>query len=292
MTEENAPYGSPRIAAVIGCGSIGRRHAHNLNRLGYAVRTWDLDPARCTVPTLNEALDGATLAVIVTPPAAHMEGALAVRDAGVPWLLIEKPLAPSFADVAMLLSWKQPNIVVGYCLRFALATQDLREALPRIAPLRLVEAVYSERPAHRPAWLEDPIQGGATLEYSHILDLLLWLFGKPTFVQAQHVGVPDQAVVAALRWPDGLLGTVRMDFLSPTETRIKVIGDRGVVEWYRDMIVGPGCEKYTEHSAAWLLHEAEELHAVIKGALPGSPRLCSVEEALAVLELADHLRAR
>ena len=68
------------IATVIGCGSVGQRHAHNFRRLGYDVRTWDIDSARCTVPTREEALDGAAVVVIATPPASHIEHALAALE--------------------------------------------------------------------------------------------------------------------------------------------------------------------------------------------------------------------
>ena len=287
MTEESAPYGSPRIAAVIGYGAVGKRHTHNFNRLGYAVRTWDLDPARCTVPTLKEALDGATLAVIATPPGFHMAHATAALAMGVPWVLVEKPLAlwREDEDADPLLGCD--NVFVGYCLRFALATQLLPDAIHRIKPVRLVEAVYSERVDTRGSWLAEC---GAVLEYSHILDLLLSLFGEPDTVQA--IGHADTVAVAGLEWGGGEIhGTLRMDFLSPTETRLKIIGDGGVVEWRRDRISGPGCdETVVENPAAWLLHEAQELHSVIKGAIPSPGRLCTVSEAMAVLRLAERLR--
>lgn len=285
MTEESAPYGSPRIAAVIGCGAVGTRHTHNVNRLGYAVRTWDLDPARCTVPTLHEALDGATLAVIATPPASHIALANEAIKLGVPWVLIEKPLALSLRDAETLL--RDDGVFVGYCLRFALATQLLPDAIKRIVPVRMVEAVYSERVDTRGSWLADC---GVALEYSHVLDLLLSVFGIPDTVQAlSHAA--DTALVAALEWGGEIHGTLRMDFLSPTETRIKIIGDGGVVEWRRDRISGPGCdETVVENPAAWLLHEAQELHSVIKGAIPSPGRLCTVKEAMDVLRLAERLR--
>ena len=285
MTEESAPYGSPRIAAVIGCGAVGKRHTHNFNRLGYAVRTWDLDPARCTVPTLHEALDGATLAVIATPPASHIALANEAIKLGVPWVLIEKPLALSLRDAETLL--RDDGVFVGYCLRFALATQVLPDAIKRIAPVRLVEAVYSERVDTRGSWLADC---GVVLEYSHVLDLLLSLFGWLDMVEALVDNDPEATCVAALAWGD-IFGTLRMDFHSPTETRLKIIGDGGVVEWRRDRISGPGCdETVVENPAAWILHEAQELHSVIKGAIPSPGRLCTVEQAVDVLRLAEQLR--
>ena len=277
------------IAAVIGCWAVGKRHAHNFNRLGYDVRIWDIDAARCTVPTVFEALQDATLAVIATPPEFHVANAVQALGMGVPWILIEKPLALSPEEAEPLL--EVPSIFVGYCLRFALATQLLPDAIKRIAPVRLVEAVYSERVETRAGdWLAEC---GVTLEYSHMLDLLIHCFGMPEVLASSTV--PD-ATVALLNWEgpdivDDIVGTLRMDFHSPTETRLKVIGDGGVVEWRRDRLSGPGCdETIVENPAAWLLHEAEELHAVIKGAIPSPGRLCTVREAMDVLRFAERLR--
>ena len=280
------------IATIIGYGSVGQRHAHNFRRLGYDVRTWDTDPARCTVSTREEALDGAVIVVIATPPASHIEHALAAVE-GVPeWVLVEKPLAVSSCEAENIRG--HPAVFVGYCLRFALATQYLREAIEKIRPIHLVEAVYAEAPTNRPAWLADPVEGGVLLEYSHMLDLLLWLFGPIESVQSNYAGVPETDVVAALGWANGMIGTLRMDFHGATETRLKVIGEGGTIEWLRDRITGPGCDElFRENPAAWLLHEAQELHALrlgAMGAIPSSDRLCTVSEAINVLRLVERIR--
>ena len=278
------------IATIIGCGAVGQRHAHNFRRLGYDVRTWDTEPGRCTVPTREEALDGAAVVVIATPPGSHLEDALAALEGVAEWVLIEKPLAVS-SDEAACLRGHVGIVFVGYCLRFALATQYLREAIEKIRPIHLVEAVYAEAPINRPAWLSDPVEGGVLLEYSHILDLLLWLFGPVESAQSNTHGVPETKAVAALGWANGMLGTLRMAFHGETETRLKVIGEGGTVEWLRDHITGPGCDElFREYPAAWLLHEAQELHALRMGAIPSSDRLCTVSEAIEVLRLIERMR--
>ena len=278
------------VAAIIGCGAVGQRHAHNFRRLGYDVRTWDINPERCTVPERNDALEGAAVAVVATPPGSHVAETAAALAAGVPWILVEKPLAVS-SEVAE--GFRGYRICVGYCLRFALATQYLREAVQRIRPIYLVEAVYAEAPTNRPAWLSDPVEGGVLLEYSHILDLLHWIIGPIAEIQSEVVGVPETAAVATLRWHDGAVGTLRMDFYGAPETRLKVIGAGGTVEWLRDRITGPGCDElFRENPAAWLLHEAQELHALRLGAIASSDRLCTVGEGIVVLQLIERIRQK
>ena len=278
------------IAAIIGCGTVGQRHDQNFRRLGYTVRTWDRDPARCTVGTWAQAFDGASLAVIATPPGSHVAYALAALKAGVPWVLVEKPLASSVEEAEGLREHRDA-VRVGYCLRFAAATRALRDALPRLGAPQLIEAVYADRLADRPAWLTDPQEGGVLLEHSHILDLLLWLLGPIGEIQAECWGRPETAVVATLRWRHDTMGTLRMDFESAPETRLKVIGGGGVVEWQRDRITGAGGdEQIREEPGAWLWQEAQEVDALCRERITASDRLCSLEEGIAVLRLIERIR--
>src|SRR5215510_12810138 len=105
-------------AAIIGCGQIGQRHAHNFARLGYDVATWDAIADRCTASYASEACDGASLAIIATPPDIHCIGALQVYEWGVPWILIEKPLnaGPLFEVKTLSKMLDKRMVFVGYCL--------------------------------------------------------------------------------------------------------------------------------------------------------------------------------
>src|SRR5688572_28087118 len=89
---------------VVGCGSIGRRHAHNLRTLGVGgIHLFDRDltltrsVAQAVEAAAYVALDQALAAspdavLICTPPRSHLEVAEQVIQAGLP-VFIEKPLA-------------------------------------------------------------------------------------------------------------------------------------------------------------------------------------------------------
>src|SRR5205823_2052717 len=99
---------------VIGCGSIGSRHARNARTLGATrLLLFDPDETRSAmladevggvpVPALPEALsDERGIAFVCSPSALHLEHALAAARSG--WdLFVEKPLAVSTDGLSDLL---------------------------------------------------------------------------------------------------------------------------------------------------------------------------------------------
>lgn len=101
-----------RKILVIGCGSIGARHAGNAAKRA-AVAVVDTDQARAgQVAAANDGQafpDVATalawnpdVAIIATPPKFHLAMAGELVAAGVP-VLIEKPISPSLDGVDALL---------------------------------------------------------------------------------------------------------------------------------------------------------------------------------------------
>src|SRR3970282_643790 len=130
--------------AVIGGGHIGRRHAHNFARLGYDVAVYDVVPNRGTVARWSEAVEGADLVGIAAPPSPRVTDVRAALDVVARWFLVEKPRATSAAEAdglqhAALAAGA--HVYVGYCLRFALATLQLKDALAPIGPGAVVEGV-------------------------------------------------------------------------------------------------------------------------------------------------------
>jgi len=271
-------------AAIIGCGQIGQRHAHNFARLGYDVATWDAIADRCTASYASEACDGASLAIIATPPDIHCIGALQVYEWGVPWILIEKPLnaGPLFEVKTLSKMLDKRMVFVGYCLRFALATCRLLQA--DLGHVRYFEATYCGPIDARQTWLKTC---HPAFEYSHILDLILQLWGMPDEIES----IADaDGLVAVCGWNSGLRGTLRMDYGPIIDTRLRIFGDVPC-EWRRESIIGLGDDETVEDPRAYLLHEAQELHALITGTIPKSDKLCTLDEAIRVVEFAERLLA-
>jgi predicted dehydrogenase len=234
--------------AILGCGRMGERHAESVGRsTGFrlaAVADVDADAARALaartgVPVHDgvEALAArgdVELVVVATPTSEHAAAAAAALTAG-KHVLCEKPLARTMAEVAALCAAAERAgclLAVGYTYRHAPVFRRLREVLddgvigrPHLAVVRA-----GGRGGHR-AWKHSRAGGGgAVLEMmSHMIDLVLWLFGPPAdarmlscaTLRAQRPtadGVvradAEDYAVAELRW-DGLRCLIEADLVSP-----------------------------------------------------------------------------
>ena len=181
---------------VIGCGSIGRRHAANAAALA-STAVYDAsaaaarDCAAATGATPFDTLDAALTwrpdaVVVATPHRSH----LALATAAIPLadVLIEKPLSHSLEGVGDFLcaverADRRAFIVCN--MRFHPGPAALREALPRVGtPLFARAHVGNYLPSMRPGRDYRELYaarraegGGVVLDAVHEIDYLSWLFG-------------------------------------------------------------------------------------------------------------------
>ena len=189
----------PRIL-VVGCGSIGRRHARVLREIS-ASNLAVCDPVeamRCAVQRdlgivegyakYEEALRDRFEAVFVcTPPALHVPQARLALEAGCD-VFVEKPLSDRLEGVDELLNLaerKQRLLMVGLCMRFHGGLMRVKQLLDsgtigRLVALRSVLGVYLPdlRPGvdYRNTYIAQP-WGGVTLDYLHEIDMAQWMVG-------------------------------------------------------------------------------------------------------------------
>lgn len=191
------------LYAVIGMGSIAKRHLKNLRFLYpdadiYVVsssgRNLDLPEGANAVVSLEELIRLKPNYVIIASPAPyHTSAAILLLENNIP-VLIEKPLASDSEDATKFLELcsaeSYPPVAVGYCLRFlpsALAVKAFLET-GSLGTLYNVSSVVGQ---YLPGWRSDKnykdsvsakkeLGGGALLELSHELDYLMWLFGSVT----------------------------------------------------------------------------------------------------------------
>ena len=145
--------------AVIGCGSIGARHARNLKMLGHEPELADLDGQRTRelavdlcrefshtvwdserqdvwrIPTIRmcneQTVGGPDAVMICTPAHTHTSILLQLRVLGYSGpLFVEKPICDLF-DTRTWNDWPHPTTMVGYQLRYHPVIEAMR-ALPRI----------------------------------------------------------------------------------------------------------------------------------------------------------------
>lgn len=247
--------------AVIGMGSIAKRHLANLNFLHpsskiYCVSASGLNKAlpeyADEVISLDRLLEMRPVYAIVASPAPfHVSTAKILLQNGIS-VLIEKPLAATVEDCDDLLSFivsMQSSVVsVGYCLRFLPSAQIVKTYLERGA-LGTVYNVESNVGQFLPHWraglnykesvsARKELGGGALLELSHELDYLFWLFDD---LELQHswlrttgeldLDVEDIADLV-LTTPSGINISVHLDFLQKSTQRTCVfIGEKGRLVW-------------------------------------------------------------
>src|ERR1022692_1963256 len=250
-------------ALVVGCGSIGRRHARNLKSLGVRQLAFcDTNPE--ALKQCHEELDGEVfgeygealqkfkpdVVLICTPPVCHVEEALAALRARA-HVFIEKPLSHESSGIQVLIAEarrRDRNVQVGYNMRFHPGLQILKELIGsgkigRVLWLNVEAGQYL--PDWRP-WqnyresysARQELGGGIILDGSHELDYICWLLGRPTEVscRAEHlssldVDVEDSAWIY-LTFPERRRAEVHLDFVQRTYTRTcKVVGETGTALW-------------------------------------------------------------
>lgn len=190
-----------KTVAVVGLGSIAKRHIANLrdmhpNSRIYAVSATgsnkELPENADAILNLDELIGHQPDYVIVASPAPyHIEIAkkLLAHDIAV---LIEKPLAHSVESCDALLLFcsekKRTTVAVGYCLRFLPSARVVKDFLNQ-GLLGTLYNVHASVGQYLPSWRADKnykdsvsankaLGGGVLLELSHELDYLQWLLGN------------------------------------------------------------------------------------------------------------------
>jgi glutamate-1-semialdehyde 2,1-aminomutase/spore coat polysaccharide biosynthesis protein SpsF len=250
-------------AMIVGCGSIGRRHARNLKGLGLR-QIGFCDSSPDALKYCREELQGETfsdygealeifkpeIVLICTPPVCHVEQALAALQARA-HVFIEKPLSHESSGIEALIAEARHRdriVQIGYNMRFHPGLQILKELIDsgkigRVLWLNVEAGQYL--PDWRP-WqhyresysARQELGGGIILDGSHELDYICWLLGRPTEVtcRAEHlssldVDVEDSAWIY-LTFPERRRAELHLDFVQRTYTRTcKVVGEAGTALW-------------------------------------------------------------
>ena len=247
--------------AIVGLGSVGRRHLRNLASLGHTdvvlVRS-----GRSTLPDaelaawpvaadLQEALRfRPAAAVIATPTALHLDAAIPLARAGC-HLLIEKPVSHTVAgleDLQQALRVGGGRAMVAFQYRhhpglLAIRRWILDGAIGRPVSARACYADYL------PDWhpwedyrqsyaAKQDLGGGAVLTLCHPLDYLAWLLGPVTHVtgvvssnSGLGIDVEDSAD-GVLECAGGAVASVHMDFVQrPPSHHLTIVGTEGTLAW-------------------------------------------------------------
>lgn len=304
--------------AVLGQGSIGRRHAGSLLALGHEVVAWDptaeIVAGVRRAQSAEEALSGAEAAIVASPSSAHAEQAALALEHGC-HVLVEKPLALTVEHAAPLVeAADRGNLVLGVAmnLRFHPGVRAVRDAVESGAvgtPLVARAWFGSWLPGWRPGAdyrasysARHDLGGGVLLDAIHEIDYLTWVLGPVSEVSARLATVSDLEIdvedVAQLQlaFASGAQGSVTLDYLDHSYDRgCRVVGSAGSVSWSwpeRRVVL------FREDGAAEVLDiesdaaptYAAEMVAFIEAVEAGAPVSTSGEEGLHALAVVDAAR--
>lgn len=313
---------------IVGSGSVGRRHARNLAALGCAISCTDPradrraelgkeTPTRGAWPDLAAALraDRFDGVVIGSPTAFHVDQAIAALEAGLP-VLLEKPVSPGLADALRLeraLAAPGRRLLLGYTWRWWPPLRRVRALLAEGAIGRLLNVQFTMA-AHLADWHPwEPYQdffmasralgGGALLDESHWIDLMLWLLGTPAWVWADIGRISaldietDDNVDILAGYAAGPRVSLHLDLYGrPHEKSIRFVGEGGTLLWTaapNRVRLGRGMdpdwtdETFTCERNDMFADVAREFLEVVTGA---QPRTCTIADGVAVMRLIEAAR--
>ena len=266
---------------VIGCGSIGQRHARNAAAES-EVAVFDADASKLAAldglqgfETLEAALDWAPRgAIVAAPNDLHLPLARACVEAGVD-VLIEKPIAHSLEGVEDFLTRAEElgrRVFVACNMRFHAGPAALRRALGEIGRPLFARAQFGNYlPNMRPGidyrqlyCARRATGGGVILDGIHELDYIAWLLGPVNEVRCAagrlsdlDLDVEDYAAIT-LRHDSGARSEIHLDYLQQAKRRgCEIVGSQGTLVWASEGKAPESCNVrlYRRDRGSW-----EEIH--------------------------------
>lgn len=222
---------APLPVAVIGAGSIGRRHIDVVQACPSTILAVVIEPqaeqrerlAGAGLPVaarIDDAPAQVRAAIIATPTPAHYMATLSCLARG--WaVLVEKPIAATLDEAREMIAAAEDAdlpLVVGHHRRCHPFSITARAALDQIGNPVGVQGLWSLRKhaAYFDAeWRKQPGAGPLMTNLSHEIDLLHFLLGGITEVSAllssarRGLAIEDTAALA-LRLENGVLGSFLM----------------------------------------------------------------------------------
>lgn len=299
---------------ICGFGSIGQKHARNLNAMSRTVGVWRTRSAEIQnaeqqgdnfFVSLQEGLAWCDAVLIATSTDRHIEIALQAAKLKKPYYL-EKPVSLSLEGLEELQQASQDLIVeVGCQLRQHPALKAFRERLKTGQDGKVLafqawvgQRLDEWRPGtdYRSSYSADAARGGGALfDLVHEIDLMTWLVGPMRSVYADLRHNSDLEIKAddlanmVLVAQNKAAGTVQLDMLSPAYRRgLQIVTEKCLFSF--DMLEGilwrrAGQETEilyqspSEYKPAQMLYDAVA-YFIKRLENPALPSQCSLQEGI------------
>jgi len=314
---------------ILGTGSVGRRHARNFHALGCHVSCMDprsdrLEEAgrdlsiKHQFTNLEAALSHAgefSGVVVSSPPTFHVQQSQAALELGLP-VLLEKPASVDARSCEPLRRGVQQGakLLLGYTYRWWPPICKLKTLMETgaVGPLRHARFVMSAHLADWHPWeryqdffmASRELGGGALLDESHFIDLMLWFFGVPKRIFARIGKISDleidtdDVVDIVATYSNRLRVTIHLDlFGRPHEKQIVVAGEQGTAQClFSPDLVRLGrtphqeweTESFSVERNEMFLGVAREFLEMVDGTR--SRPSCTILDGMTVLEVLDACR--
>ena len=234
-------------AAVIGVGSMGRRHARVYAELpetelvavadaseADSARTADQYGGKAYMDYQEMlAAERPDLITVAVPTVLHLDVAKTALAAGC-HVLVEKPIAASVDEAQSLIAaaaTANRKLMVGHIVRFDPTVQALKQHIDA-GELGRIFQIVCRRTGPFPHRIRDV---GVVVDLApHDLDVMRHITGEePLRVYAEteqriHTEHED-LLTALLRFPSGITGMLEINWLTPTKARdVVVLGEQGM----------------------------------------------------------------
>jgi predicted dehydrogenase len=243
---------------VVGCGSIGARHARNASWFA-EVAAVEMVEERAEAlrrdfglrifPSLEAGLEWSPdAAIVATPNTTHVELAAKLVSAGVA-VLIEKPIADRVEGIDAMLdraARSGSTVHVACNMRFHPGVVELRRNIQEIGTPYFARAQYGNYlPGMRPGadyrqlyCAQRELGGGVILDAIHEIDYLTWILGDVVTIRADagklsnlEIDVEDYASIN-LRHLGGVRSEIHLDYLQRFKRRgCELVGSDGTLLW-------------------------------------------------------------
>lgn len=315
-----AGHESP-LFSIVGLGSAGRKHYAAIRRLFPAAKIIGVSRSRPTFEEITYVDDAAaavahrpSIAIVASPAPHHIQHARPFVAAGIP-TLIEKPMHSDAREVERFLQEsgnRCQDVSVGYVLRQSRCIQAVRKAINEGAIGRVLFARFAVgmnladwRPGTAPESGVSAARatgGGALMELSHEIDLMLWLLGRCKTLRADlarlgeiALDVEDFAEINATM-ESGARASIHLDMLSrPAFRTCQIVGSVGSIRY--DLTARPARAEISD-GVTWreIAEDSASLGELFERQLAafssGDPQhtMAKASDGLAVLHIVDAAR--
>jgi predicted dehydrogenase len=251
--------------------------------------------------------------VVASPPSFHVDQCISALQRGVP-VLLEKPVSPDLAGalkLQMAVKDTAVPLLLGYTWRWWPPLLKVKTLVDQqaVGQLRHVKFTMAAHLADWHPWeryqdffmASKTLGGGAILDESHWLDLMLWFFGMPEklFAKVEKVSDleidSDDNVDMLVFYDSGMRVSLHLDlYARPHEKSIQFAGENGTLIWQPNSIkIGKEMdpdweiEEFDYDRNDMFVGVAEEFLNILSG---GSVQTCTLEDGIRVLKLIEAAR--